>query len=133
MHCRPIVLAANGAYRWSGDRGNAGPSRARPGPAQATKSCWPRARSLRKTVSTAPRWTQIAQRAEVAKGTIYLYFENKEAILADLVLQALSELVEQLQAASDGRSLLHPDQPAAAPWPTPISTFAQRSPDYFRL
>ena len=34
----------------------------------------------------------VAERAEVGKGTIYLYFENKEAILAELTLQALGEL-----------------------------------------
>ena len=46
-------------------------------------------RSLRKTAFATHRGP-VAQRAEVAKGTIYLYFETKEAILADLVLQALA-------------------------------------------
>lgn len=75
---------------------------------------------------------QIAQRAEVAKGTIYLYFENKEAILADLVLQALAELYDQLKEASQARSLLHPDGQLRAMADAYLS-FSQRSPDYFRL
>lgn len=75
---------------------------------------------------------QIAQRAEVAKGTIYLYFENKEAILADLVLQALAELHDQIQAASEARSLLHPDGRLRA-MANAYLAFSQRSPDYFRL
>lgn len=75
---------------------------------------------------------QIAQRAEVAKGTIYLYFENKEAILAELVLQALGELHDQLQAASEARSLLQPDGRLRAMAGTYLA-FSKRSPDYFRL
>jgi len=75
---------------------------------------------------------QIAQRAEVAKGTIYLYFENKEAILAELVLQALAELHEQLKAANEARSLLHPDGRLRTMAEAYLA-FSQRSPDHFRL
>ena len=75
---------------------------------------------------------QIAQLAEVAKGTIYLYFENKEAILAELVLQALAELHDQLNAANEARSLLHPDGRLRA-MAEAYFVFSQRSPDYFRL
>jgi len=41
----------------------------------------------------------VAARAEVSKGTVYLYFESKEAILAHLVLEGLDILAEHLQAA----------------------------------
>lgn len=41
----------------------------------------------------------VATRAEVSKGTIYLYFESKEAILAHLVLEGLDILSSQLEAA----------------------------------
>ena len=41
----------------------------------------------------------VAERAEIGKGTIYLYFESKDAIQAELLLQALSELQAQLKAA----------------------------------
>lgn len=41
----------------------------------------------------------IAERAEVSKGTVYLYFESKEAILAHLLLDALDALLAELDAA----------------------------------
>jgi AcrR family transcriptional regulator len=41
----------------------------------------------------------VAERAEVSKGTVYLYFESKETILAHLLLEGLSELVEVLEQA----------------------------------
>lgn len=75
---------------------------------------------------------EIAQGAEVAKGTIYLYFENKEAILAELVLQALAELHDRLEAASETRSLLHPDGRLRAMAEAYLA-FSQHAPDYFRL
>lgn len=75
---------------------------------------------------------QVAERAEVAKGTIYLYFENKEAMLAELVLLALNDLATQLQAASDSRSILQPAEKLRA-MAGAYLTFAQRAPDYFRL
>lgn len=75
---------------------------------------------------------QIAQRVEVAKGTIYLYFETKEAILAELVLHALSDLSAQLATANNGPSLLHPDEKLRAMAEAYLA-FAQRAPDYFRL
>lgn len=41
----------------------------------------------------------IATRAEVAKGTVYLYFETKETILAHLLLEGLDTLGQQLETA----------------------------------
>jgi AcrR family transcriptional regulator len=43
----------------------------------------------------------IAARAEVAKGTVYLYFETKETILAHLLLEGLDSLNQQLESAFD--------------------------------
>lgn len=43
----------------------------------------------------------IAARAEVAKGTVYLYFPTKETILAHLLLEGLDRLSERLIAAYD--------------------------------
>ena len=74
----------------------------------------------------------VAERAEVGKGTIYLYFDNKEAILAELTLQALGELAGQLQTANDRCSPLHPDHRLAA-MAAAYLDFAQNAPDYFRL
>ncbi len=42
---------------------------------------------------------KVAERAEVSKGTVYLYFESKETILAHLILQGLHELVRELERA----------------------------------
>jgi TetR/AcrR family transcriptional regulator len=39
----------------------------------------------------------VAERAEVSKGTVYLYFESKETILAHLLLGGLRELVDELE------------------------------------
>jgi AcrR family transcriptional regulator len=75
---------------------------------------------------------QIAQRAEVAKGTIYLYFETKETILADLVLLALADLHTQLRDAVEAQSILQPDGRLRAMAEAYLA-FSQRSPDYFRL
>jgi AcrR family transcriptional regulator len=41
----------------------------------------------------------VAERAEVSKGTVYLYFESKEAILAHLLLEGLEDLVAELDHA----------------------------------
>lgn len=75
---------------------------------------------------------RIAQRAEIAKGTIYLYFETKEAILADLVLLALAELQRQLEDAIEAHSVLQPEGRLRAMADAYLA-FSQRSPDYFRL
>ena len=74
----------------------------------------------------------VARRADLGKGTIYLYFDTKEAILAELTLQALGELGEQLQAAVDRCSPLHPDLRLRAMADAYLA-FAQYAPDYFRL
>jgi len=75
---------------------------------------------------------QVADRAEVGKGTVYLYFENKEAILAELLLQALGELAARLQVANDSCPVLHPDQRLRAMADAYLA-FNQNAPDYFRL
>lgn len=41
----------------------------------------------------------VAGRAEVSKGTVYLYFESKETLLAHLLLEGLNELIEKLEQA----------------------------------
>jgi AcrR family transcriptional regulator len=41
----------------------------------------------------------IAAAAEVGKGTVYLYFDTKETILAHLLLEGLDMLVAELEAA----------------------------------
>ncbi len=44
---------------------------------------------------------EVAEQAEVSKGTVYLYFDTKETILAHLLLEGLEQLVNDLEAAFD--------------------------------
>ena len=76
--------------------------------------------------------TRSPNAAEIAKGTIYLYFETKEAVLAELVLEALAELHTQLRDAVESQSILQPDGRLRAMAEAYLA-FSQRSPDYFRL
>jgi len=46
-----------------------------------------------------PTMEDVAAQAEISKGTIYLYFESKEAVLAHLLLEGLDELLAQMEAA----------------------------------
>src|SRR6184192_311620 len=47
----------------------------------------------------ATRLDDVAQRAGVAKGTIYLHFKDKEALFEELVRTMLSPLVGAIEAA----------------------------------
>lgn len=74
----------------------------------------------------------VAVEAEVGKGTVYLYFDTKETILAHLLLDGLDALVAELEAAYavdqplDANTRLR--QIAVA-----YLKFFQTSPDYYRL
>jgi AcrR family transcriptional regulator len=79
-----------------------------------------------------PTVDDVAARAEVSKGTIYLYFESKEAILAHLLLEGLDLLLEEMEAACE--------PPSSAPPEVTLRTlsraylkFCQSNPQYFRL
>ena len=41
----------------------------------------------------------VAAEAEVSKGTVYLYFDTKETLLAHLLLQGLDALIADLETA----------------------------------
>lgn len=43
---------------------------------------------------------RIAQEAQISKGTIYLYFENKEALLARAIEHGFDQLMERTRAAT---------------------------------
>src|SRR5215471_8845222 len=47
----------------------------------------------------AARLDDVARRAGVAKGTIYLYFRDKESLFQDLVRAMLSPIIARLEAA----------------------------------
>ena len=74
----------------------------------------------------------VAAQAEVSKGTVYLYFQSKESILAHLLLEGLSTLLSQLEVAYAPQEPLsaeqHLHQLVEAYW-----QFSQTYPDYFRL
>ncbi len=74
----------------------------------------------------------IAVAAEVGKGTVYLYFDTKETILAHLLLEGLNRLVADLEAAYafdepwDASARLHRGAIA-------YLKFFQDNPEYYRL
>ena len=74
----------------------------------------------------------VAARAEVGKGTVYLYFDTKETILAHLLLEGLDTLVADLEAAyaaeQDLDACTRLRRIAAA-----YLEFFQTNPEYYRL
>lgn len=53
---------------------------------------------------------EIAERAEIAKGTVYLYFSSKETILAYVLIDGLAQMNEELSAADTTDETLPPDE-----------------------
>ncbi len=78
-----------------------------------------------------PTVDDVAARAEVSKGTIYLYFASKEEILAHLLLEGLDLLLADMEAAFDPQ----PPQPESTLRALANSylAFSQTQPHYFRL
>lgn len=74
----------------------------------------------------------VAARAEVSKGTVYLYFESKGAILAHLVLEGLDILSQQLQTAYAPRQDLTADERVRRLAHAYLK-FSKTHPHYFRL
>jgi AcrR family transcriptional regulator len=79
-----------------------------------------------------PTVDDVAARAEVSKGTIYLYFVSKEEILAHLLLEGLDMLLTDLEAACDSASL-QPAEPTLRALANAYLEFCQTHPSYFRL
>ncbi|MDY6878292.1 MAG: TetR/AcrR family transcriptional regulator [Chloroflexota bacterium] len=74
----------------------------------------------------------VAEQAEVSKGTVYLYFESKETILAHLLLEGLDELIEELeQAYAADESIGADERLRQLGWA--YLRFFEREPEYFRL
>ncbi len=71
----------------------------------------------------------IAVAAEVGKGTVYLYFDTKETILAHLLLEGLDHARRRVGSGLRGRSALWRPARACAAWPTPTSSFSSRTPN----
>jgi TetR/AcrR family transcriptional regulator len=79
-----------------------------------------------------PTVDDVAARAEVSKGTIYLYFESKEEILAHLLLEGLDALLREMKAAQDPEVPMPPEAALRA-LATAYLDFCQSNPSYFRL
>jgi TetR/AcrR family transcriptional regulator len=74
----------------------------------------------------------IAERAEVSKGTVYLYFESKETILAHLLLEGLRELIGELEQAYAAEEALSAEERLRRlGWA--YLQFFQREPQYYRF
>jgi TetR/AcrR family transcriptional regulator len=74
----------------------------------------------------------IAERAEVSKGTVYLYFESKENLLAFLLLDGLQALLAYLEEAyGPERSMAADERLRRLGWA--YLQFFQREPFYFRF
>lgn len=74
----------------------------------------------------------VAERAEVSKGTVYLYFESKETLLAHLLLEGLEALVAYLEEAyAADRVLSAEERMRRLGWA--YLQFFQREPLYFRF
>lgn len=52
----------------------------------------------------------VADRAEVSKGTVYLYFASKESLLAHLLLEGLDDLISELERGCAAAADLPADQ-----------------------
>lgn len=50
---------------------------------------------------TATKLTEVAARAGVSKGTVYLYFDNKEALFQDMIKETLLPHLEQAELRVD--------------------------------
>lgn len=74
----------------------------------------------------------VAARAEVSKGTIYLYFPSKESLLAHLLLEGLTLLLRDLRRARQRRAGAPAEEQVRA-LADAYLRFAQRRPNHFRL
>jgi AcrR family transcriptional regulator len=79
-----------------------------------------------------PTVDDVASRAEVSKGTIYLYFESKEEILAHLLLEGLEILVRDMEVASNP-DVMKPAETNLRALANAYLTFCQSHRSYFRL
>ncbi len=73
---------------------------------------------------------EIAERAEVAKGTIYLYFKSKEEMLMALLEEAATLLAHRMTKATD---LARPADENLRRIAEVYCRFAREEPQYFKL
>jgi TetR/AcrR family transcriptional regulator len=75
---------------------------------------------------------EVAAQAEVSKGTVYLYFESKETILAHLLLEGLDQLVADLEEAYAPEREIAPGERLRR-LAVAYLNFFQTNPHYYRL
>ena len=73
---------------------------------------------------------QIAEKAELAPGTLYLYFPGKDALYVELLLEGYDLLIERLQAET--RQHAEPFEQAVSLIDA-FFAFARRYPEYFDI
>jgi AcrR family transcriptional regulator len=84
----------------------------------------------------SPTMDDVAAQAEISKGTIYLYFESKEAVLAHLLLEGLDLLLAEMEGA---QLRARNSEPPLCPEATlhaltnAYLAFCQSQPNYYRL
>jgi len=61
------------------------------------------ARSVFTEKGLAASIDEIAERADVARGSFYYHFKNKERLIRDLVAELLADLTKRMQTDCDGR------------------------------
>lgn len=74
----------------------------------------------------------VASRAQLSKGAIYLYFESKESILAHLLMEGLQTLLDELQSARAACSEQSAEE-CVRQMAASYLHFAQEHPNDFRL
>ena len=74
----------------------------------------------------------VAVAAEVSKGTVYLYFDTKETILAHLLLEGLDRLIAELEAAYAAERRLAA-RTRLRRMADAYLHFFQQNPEYYRL
>lgn len=74
----------------------------------------------------------VAARAEVSKGTIYLYFPSKESLLAHLLLEGLTFLLRDLRRVRQAHGHL-PAEGQLRELAKAYLSFSRKRPHYFRL
>ena len=79
-----------------------------------------------------PTVDDVATRAQVSKGTIYLYFASKEEILAHLLIEGLEQLVDRLEDIYSAQVSSSPETILRA-LASEYLAFAQENRSYFRL
>jgi AcrR family transcriptional regulator len=110
---RPNTLAAKKPARPIKSAANASKAKPRGRPRQSPAATQARRRQILKAALTvfsehgfeAARLDEIARKAKVAKGTLYLYFPDKQAMFEALVRSAALPVLGDLSALSQNASL----------------------------